>query len=33
MKYLSEVKTTLRDYFMKYYSKNDRPAFDTGENK
>ena len=33
MKYMSEVKTTLRDYFMKYYSKNDGYVFDTGETR
>ena len=33
MKYMSEVKTTLRDYFMKYYSKNDGDVFDTGETR
>jgi ABC-2 type transport system ATP-binding protein len=33
MKYLSEIKTTLRDYFMKYYRKNGGNVLEPGENK
>jgi ABC-2 type transport system ATP-binding protein len=33
MKYLSEVKTTLRDYFMHYYSKADSNAPDRNEKR
>jgi ABC-2 type transport system ATP-binding protein len=32
MKYMSEIKTTLRDYFMKYYGKNHGVALNGGEN-
>lgn len=31
MKYMSEVKTTLRDYFMHYYIKNEGNTSDRGE--
>ncbi len=33
MKYLSEIKTTLRDYFMKYYNTGDGYAFNARETK
>jgi ABC-2 type transport system ATP-binding protein len=31
MKYMAEIKTTLRDYFMKYYKKNGGNGFNPGE--
>jgi ABC-2 type transport system ATP-binding protein len=31
LKYLSEIKTTLRDYFMKFYGKNDGSASNPGK--
>jgi ABC-2 type transport system ATP-binding protein len=31
MKYMAEIKTTLRDYFMKYYKKNNGNGFNPGE--
>ena len=33
MKYMTEIKTTLRDYFMHYYLNNDGLAVDRGENQ
>jgi ABC-2 type transport system ATP-binding protein len=33
MKYLSEIKTTLRDYFMKYYNTGDGYAFDARDTR
>ena len=33
LKYISEIKTTLRDHFMKYYRKTGEYVIEPGENK